>query len=243
MHLFLSPHADDVVLSCGGTLYQLTRRGESVEVITLMLGDVPPDMPASPFIQEHIIRWKLGPNPVPGRKHEDQQAVQLLGGEVHFGSFPDALYRTDGNGTALYPNLAALFGDINPRDPVLSQMSGVFGRDAVIYAPLGVGHHVDHQIVRNAVVNWKKRHPEVAVFFYEEYPYSANGDEVVQAARDTLGLPVIPIIQSLSQNALDAKVKATACYQSQISTFWNNTAVMAEAVRSYTERFWQPVEI
>jgi hypothetical protein len=62
-HLFLSPHMDDAVLSCGGLIYQLTQAGEAVTVISVMAGDVPPDVAISPFIEEHFRRWKLWPDP------------------------------------------------------------------------------------------------------------------------------------------------------------------------------------
>jgi LmbE family N-acetylglucosaminyl deacetylase len=250
-HLFLSPHMDDAVFSCGGLIYQLGQRGESVTVISVMAGDVPPDVTLSPFIEEHFRRWGLWPDPVPGRQAEDRRAVQRLGGGVRFGDLPDVLYRTDGRGSALCPDLKAMFGEIDPHDPVLAQMHQIAGwldPAAVIYAPLGAGHHVDHQLVRSAVLNWLRTRPEVAVFFYEEYPYSAEGADAVQAARNSLGEPTVPVVHSLSDEALEAKIQAIACYQSQISTFWDNVPEMAESVRQYAvqvghgrcaERLWQ----
>lgn len=43
-HLFLSPHFDDVALSCGGMIDQLIGAGATVEVWTIFSG-----FPASPF--------------------------------------------------------------------------------------------------------------------------------------------------------------------------------------------------
>ncbi len=37
--IFLSPHPDDAVLSCGGWIYQLAQDGERPIVITLFGGD------------------------------------------------------------------------------------------------------------------------------------------------------------------------------------------------------------
>lgn len=247
-HLFLSPHPDDAVLSCGGWIYQLARAGERVEVFTVMAGSMPPDMPLTSFIEEHVTRWGLGPDPVPGRQAEDRQAVAYLGGSVRFGPFPDLLYRTDGQGCVLYPDLGALFGAIHPADPVRSQeIAGWVGVPDVLYAPLGAGHHVDHQLVRDAALTWRRDHPEVAVFFYEEYPYSAKGVEVVQAALVALDKPAVPVLHSSDDVAIDARVRAIACYRSQISTFWDSPTTMGEAVRlyaaqvgagQYAERMW-----
>jgi LmbE family N-acetylglucosaminyl deacetylase len=252
-HLFLSPHMDDAVLSCGGLIYQLTQAGEAVTVISVMAGDVPPDVAISPFIEEHFRRWKLWPDPVSGRKTEDTHAVRSLGADLRFGDIPDALYRTDGQGVPLCPDLVTLFGDINPRDPVLEQMHKItdwLDPAATVYAPLGAGHHVDHQLVRNAVIHWLPTQPEVAVFFYEEYPYSAEGTDAIQAARHALGEPTVSVVHYVSDLALAAKIRAIACYQSQISTFWDDVPVMGRSVWKYAdqvgqgrraERLWQLV--
>jgi LmbE family N-acetylglucosaminyl deacetylase len=252
-HLFLSPHMDDAVLSCGGLIYQLTHAGEAVIVVSVMAGNVPPDVVISPFIEEHFRRWELWPDPVPERKTEDTQAVRSLGADVRFGDVPDALYRTDGQGVSMYPDLATLFGEIDPRDPVLEQMHKItdwLDPAATVYAPLGAGHHVDHQLVRNAVIRWLRAQPEVAVFLYEEYPYSAESAEAVQAACHALGELTVPVVHHMSGLALEAKIRAIACYRSQISTFWDDVLVMGESVWKYAyqvgqgrcaERLWRLV--
>jgi LmbE family N-acetylglucosaminyl deacetylase len=250
-HLFFSPHPDDAVLSCGGLIYQLTQAGETVGVFTVMSGPIPPDAMDKPFVQELVTRWNLGSDPVSGRKVEDQNAVQVLGGTVRFGTLPDAPYRSDAQGHPLYHDREALFGGINSHDPVLLRLDEITqpcDPAAVLYFPLGVGNHVDHLIVRNTLRDWWSAHAEVAVFFYEEYPYSATGDEAVQAARANLDLE--PVIHRLNEAAITAKIRAIACYPSQVSSFWDDVSVMAEAVKrhatqvgqgSYAERLWKPL--
>ena len=50
-HLFLSPHYDDIALSCGGTAALLARAGRDPEV-ALIFGDHPdPAAPLTPFAQ------------------------------------------------------------------------------------------------------------------------------------------------------------------------------------------------
>ena len=39
--IFLAPHLDDVVLSCGGQIFLETEAGNSVLVVTIMAGDPP----------------------------------------------------------------------------------------------------------------------------------------------------------------------------------------------------------
>ncbi|MBN1565897.1 MAG: PIG-L family deacetylase [Anaerolineae bacterium] len=259
-HIFLSPHMDDAVLSCGGLIAQLVQAGDSVTVFTLMAGAVPPDAPMTPFINEHFVRWAMVPDPVLGRHAEDRQSVTSLGGTLQLGDIPDALYRTNGLGVPFYPDLDRLFGAIHPHDPAVTRAAALIAAldpAATIYAPLGAGHHVDHQVVRKAVVDWLKlqsqittqRAAQVAVFFYEEYPYSADDTtQIVQTARDAFGHATHPVLHYLSEAALDAKINAIACYRSQISTFWDDIPAMAAATRryamqvgegTYAERLWQ----
>lgn len=251
-HLFISPHFDDAVLSCGGLIHRLVQQGELVRIFTVMAGAIPPDLPRTPFVEEHILRWALGPDPVSGRRDEDARAARLLGAGLEFGPFPDALFRTDGRGHPLYPDRAALFGDPNPHDHVPAQFGALalpMEAADVVYAPLGAGQHVDHVIVRNAVAAWAASRPQVAIFFYEEYPYSAKGADVIEAARAALGRPLVPDVRMLDETEVAARIAAVACHRSQTSSFWANDSVMAQAVRqyaasvgegTYAERLWKP---
>ncbi len=251
MHLFLSPHPDDAALSCGALIYRLAHGGASVCVLTVMAASPPPDMLPSAFVQEHLTRWGLGDDPAPARQSEDRCALAVLGAEVRLGTWPDALFRTDGQGHLLYTNLAQLFGVPHSHDPLLRALDTLIPTDATItalYAPLGVGGHVDHRLVRTAALRWAACRPKVAVFLYEEYPYSAAGVDKVQQARAAVPRPTVVQEFPMNEAALTAKVRAIACYRSQISTFWANNADMARAVRAYArqtekqhgaERLWR----
>jgi hypothetical protein len=97
---------------------------------------------------------------------------------------------------------------------------------------------------------WKMSHPEVAIFLYEEYPYTIQGFPAINAARAALKDETQPVTHHLHSEAVDAKIRAIANYESQISTFWPDLESMARAVRKaasgideshYAERLWQPV--
>lgn len=257
-HIFVSPHLDDAVLSCGGMIYKLVQSGASVQVITVMAGDLPAGGPRTPYIQEHIDRWQLGPNPAAGRRTEDQRALDRLGAEAVHLPFADLLWRTAADGTLLYPDQDAMFGTIHPEDPLnagKAVLASVIAPGATIYAPLGAGGHVDHQIVRDAALSWlgKTAFPPapLALFFYEEYPYSAQDTAAVERAQAALNRPVKPVLHRLSPVAIQAKIEAIACHASQVTTFWETAAAMGDAVRAYArtvgagdyaERLWQPIE-
>ena len=57
--IFLSTHFDDVVLSAGGMVWELVKRGEHVEIWTICAGDPPFDKPLSDYAQMLHIFWKL----------------------------------------------------------------------------------------------------------------------------------------------------------------------------------------
>ncbi len=63
MHLFLSPHPDDAVLSCGGLIHQLTQKGEPVTILTVMAGDPPDPLPDTPLVRELHQRRSSRQNP------------------------------------------------------------------------------------------------------------------------------------------------------------------------------------
>jgi hypothetical protein len=177
--------------------------------------------------------------------------VLFRSGTVRFGPLPDALFRTDGLGTNLYPDLAALFGSVHPADPALSQahlITAGLDETVTVYAPLGAGNHVDHQLVRDAVRVWQQKNARLAVFYYEEYPYSAGGTAVIEAARARLDGLSTAIRFYLDQSAMAAKIEAIMQYESQLSTFWKDGAAMGGAVRRYAtqmgagryaERLWK----
>lgn len=257
MHLFLSPHPDDAVLSCGSTIYDLVQGGESVVVWTLMAADVPISLPDNPLVQAIHQRWQAGTNPSHLRRDEDRAALQTLG--VHdsrFGEWLDCIYRTDEAGHALYTSDDAIFGPIHPDDPVHTAPFLLPTGVQALYIPLGAGNHVDHRLVRDkALANLPDG---VTVYAYEEYPYSAPTDEVyhshsgtqerlfgsraIQAALEQIQLSTTLQNYQLSENALSAKIAAIACYHSQLSTFWHDHDEMAQRVRAYAtevgERLW-----
>jgi hypothetical protein len=93
MHwIYLSPHFDDAVLSCGGLIAQQTRQGDTVEVWTLCAGDLPPG-PYTAFVEELHARWETAENTVVLRREEDRLACARLGATLRHFPIPDSVYR------------------------------------------------------------------------------------------------------------------------------------------------------
>ena len=256
MHLFLSPHLDDAVLSCGGTIAQLTAQGEAVTVLTTMAGDPPDPLPDTPIVADLHERWQAGYAPVTVRRREDEQALGQLGAKAVHWLLGDCVYRTaprDGQAVPLYPDEDSLWGVIQADDPVLEALrSRPTPAATTVYAPLGSRHHVDHRIVRDWGMWLKAQNPALELVFYEEYPYEVDAImELEQALAYFSPQKLLLDSRPIGDAAVTAKIRAIACYESQISTFWAGLDEMEARTRGSmmaagdgvpVERFWQLVE-
>jgi LmbE family N-acetylglucosaminyl deacetylase len=254
MYLFLSPHFDDAVLSCGATLHQLAASGTPVMVRTVMGGKPSANRIAdTPLTRELHARWASGDDPIQIRALEDETAVKSLGAQAdRLLNWTDCIYRVSSAGKPLYTTNESLFGEVHPDDraarliPTLVLPSHPMVR--VLYAPLGIGNHVDHQIVRNWALELRKQYHWLALKFYEEYPYSEDKQAISRAseffAAYSSPIPLKLETVALSEADVNAKVAAIRHYRSQISTFWANEAEMETAVQAALVRGEQgePVE-
>src|SRR5437764_2009359 len=96
-HLFLSPHLDDAVLSCGGTIADLVAGGEDVSALTFFAGQGVP--PFAPLATELHACWGSPPDVVKLRRAEDVAALARLGASALHEDVPDAIYRRDQDGS------------------------------------------------------------------------------------------------------------------------------------------------
>jgi LmbE family N-acetylglucosaminyl deacetylase len=235
--VYLSPHLDDAVLSCGGRIWQQAQAGERVIVATVFAGDPDPGAPLSPFAQELHALWGHSTDAASKRREEDIAALALLRAEAVHWPYADCIYRQASDGRFFYSDGASLWGEIDPTENGLiaelaTRLAALsLTQDSAIYAPLGVGRHVDHRIVRRAA-----EFSGHALTYYEDFPYAQNSEavEAVLAKGEWRAE-----LAMLSEEALEAKIAAIACYRSQISTFWSDTAEMAAAVRTFAERYWK----
>jgi len=255
-HIFLAPHLDDAVLSCGGTIAMLARKGESTAVITVFASSLPANSMLSAFASQLHAGWQASAgsragfaDPPAVRRREDINALRVLSPDIqviHLGGL-DCIYRVHPEtGRALYDSEEAIFSEVDPADPAVEALRYVppFPEGLRLYAPLGVGNHVDHQIVRDAVGGWSL--PPGAVHYYEDYPYAHDraAVEVALAAWNARHEPALRLeLAVLDEDALETKVAAVAEYASQIGTFWESFDAMASALRAHTARvggesFW-----
>lgn len=235
-HIVLSPHLDDAALSCGGMIAGLAAAGRPVLVVNICSGSPAPGAAHSPFADVLHARWGLpADEAVRLRLAEDEAALETLGADSYQLDQLDAIYRMP----EAYTSDAALFGAVAPGDalaetlrPLLEALAARLPT-AIFYAPLGAGHHVDHQATYAAAAALARA--GTAVAFYEDFPYVAQ-DGALEARLSELGgaSRFLPVVTSID-GALPRKIGAIEAYRSQISSLFADNAAMAGAVTAYAE--------
>lgn len=179
VHVYLSAHLDDAVLSCGGLIHRQASLGQRPLVVTLFGGPPPADIPLSDFAQSVHARWRDPAGLVPARWAEDQAALAILGADYLRLNYLDCIYRGRGRADErgwYYASEQALFGEVHPAEQGLpAELAATLsefipsGGDVTVYAPLTVGNHVDHQLTFTAAHILRAQGWQVQ--FYEDYPY------------------------------------------------------------------------
>jgi LmbE family N-acetylglucosaminyl deacetylase len=186
--LFLSPHLDDAVLSCAA-LIEAVRSTCPVTVATLFTAATSPPhtLAARSFLRQCGAADAAGL--FGARRSEDRDVLAELGVEhLHLGE-TDALFRQRDGGRvgerlgALLPELAHRYptyrydiakgrvarGDRAMIDALVARVGGLIRSTGarVVFAPVGVGRHVDHLITRSVGVR-----QQVAAIYYSDFPYN-----------------------------------------------------------------------
>lgn len=220
-------------------------------ILTVTAGDPSPSTVDTPKIQDLHQRWQAGETPTAARRREDEEAARTLGAQIIHLPIGDCVYRTARKGDVvipLYPSEESLFGEVHPDDSALETLlTTSIPQTDVLYVPLGVGHHVDHQITRDWGLELKRQHPSLAMKLYEEYPY-VNDKAAIERALSFYAPKTLTVESRILEDVdVMAKVQAIACYRSQISTFWKSLDAMEQATRlsmleagngTLVERYW-----
>lgn len=252
-HIFLSPHFDDVVYSCGGTLGVQVYTGLHPLVITVFGGAPPASTVLSPYALE--VHRSMGFRHdagavVKARRQEDANALNYLQADYLWLDYLDAIYR----GTPpYYTSQAQLMGsDVHPGDlwidrELAQNLVALHERlpDTVWYAPLGVGGHIDHQIVSSAIDRLIQRGANVKL--YEDFPYVLS-ENALQERLKFFGNTLEPAYVEMSE-MLPLRQEAASMYASQVDANFENKAAMLRLMDTYThsirpvqtvhlERYW-----
>jgi LmbE family N-acetylglucosaminyl deacetylase len=230
--------------------------------ITVFTAPAPEGVPLSTFAAGMHEEWeRAGDTSVKAinevRRDEERAAMRLLGLEPVWLDLPDAPYRRGAAGDYLYNDNSQLMGTpareekhelatvIARKISRIASEQGPRGRVRV-FAPLGVGGHVDHQIVFAAA---RRLGPRFGVLSYEDFPYVLR-EGALRSRLEELGLPVQPRVMLIS-DLIGVKIASIARYKSQLDTLFESSEAMPGTVRAYSqsvagsatqaqyaERFW-----
>lgn len=225
---FISPHLDDVVLSCSGAI-----TAGSVIVTVFASGPRPVDsLPA----------WDLRCGFAPGddvsliRHREDDAALAMLGARGERLNFWPNQYRAPAPARfARVEHWIVRFArrpesELDERlvDQVASDLASVLDRVDLPtwYAPLGVGH-LDHRITSAAVLRLARAAPERQWILYEDLPYARQGARLLESAHRRVAEAgyVLTEAPPVPQISPAVKRSAVACYASQVKALGSSLEV------------------
>lgn len=235
LHVYLSPHLDDALYSCGGLICRQRQAGEPVAVLNLCAG-VPQYAGISPFARSYHARWGDPGDMVAARRAEDRQALTALGVRAVYLDTLDGIYRSLDD-KPVYPDLEALFSSPHPTDadrlPHFWAQQALElvapGQAARFYAPLAVGGHVDHVLARLAGLELAGQTPEV--WFYEDFPHAEDtaAFEKIRQEMNLNGWRTRTILIDVQD-----KIKAMQGYGTQTGMIFGDVAGMKRRVKAFT---------
>ena len=208
--LFISPHLDDAVFSCGGTMAKMAESGWRTILCTVFTKSV-----VNP--KGFALRCQLDKNLAPEvdymklRRAEDSCAARILNvAETLHLNFSEAPHRG-------YDSAPELFAGVKSGDEIWKPIAEHFAlldevhEPEIVFAPQGLGNHCDHLQTIEAAL---KSFDEKKISWYYDTPYSIRQPEAQKYRR----LP--PMLKQQSQDIsayLNAKIEACAAYRSQIN--------------------------
>ena len=227
--LFISPHLDDVAFSCGGTLAKLLRANLTSVVCTIFTASV--DDPRGFALRCQTDKGLASEiDYMLLRRAEEAEFAHVIGGaKLRHLAFREAPHRGYESAAELFAGerlddevwreiveeLKSLAGELNPR---------------VVFAPQGLGNHVDHLQTIRAV---RAANLNAPILWYRDTPY---------AIRDADAAPTPLLPDNLSQLALDideeieAKIKGCIAYTTQIGFQFGGADALREKLFDFHRR-------
>ncbi|HWQ59774.1 MAG TPA: PIG-L family deacetylase [Candidatus Fimivivens sp.] len=183
----VSPHLDDAILSCGNLMSYLSDKTD-VGVLTVFseAGDFPYTLSARAFLRQ--CGFSDADRLFAARRDEDRSVLRGIGVSWKHLGYSDAMFRKRKVGrvrkllgmflsecTHAYPTYRfhVTKGRIAPADSVLmndvlTRIRGLAGEleNPVLFFPLGLGRHVDHELLHQLGLQYSGN-----VIFYSDFPY------------------------------------------------------------------------
>jgi LmbE family N-acetylglucosaminyl deacetylase len=250
--VILSPHLDDAALSCGGLLHALRGRISTL-VVSISCGSLRvrnPDGSSKVSSRKGHVSSRI-------RRLEDIAAMHSVDTDFVHLSFADGIYRRSPlTGRLIYRNererwVAPRVDDMAHIEElylVLRRLCLDLGR-LLLISPLGIGHHVDHQIAAQVAVRMAATHAGAELLFYEDFPYVADprvGRGDMDDPLKALGrLKLTPVQRLVLPVDVPAKMVLLRHYATQVPPLFGDDEGMRTRIASHThdslpcESYWQ----
>ena len=223
--LVLSPHLDDAAFSCGGTMARLADAGWRVCLATAFTRSI---HPAHGFALACQLDKGLPPDVdyMALRREEDRAAAAALDvSDLRWLDLPEAPHRG-------YPDAPALFGPAHADDDIWRSLAALIAdlvgelEPAVVFAPQGLGNHVDHRQMIRALGHAA---PHTPLAFYRDTPYALR---IPSASPNVAASGHVMSCVGIEQ-ALERKVAAACAYSSQVGFQFGGPEAAASALRTF----------
>ncbi len=226
-YIYLSPHLDDAVLSCGGMIFQQRKADIDVEIWNWMSGIPADDLPLSDLARTVHAGWELASvkEVYAARLAEDRLAAARVDASLRYFNFLDCIYRQADDGSFLYPDeifVPPQASDNHLVDEIATKINENLRSDDVLVSPLGIGNHPDHVIVRRAAE--QTGHP---LRYYADIPYTLWYPE----QRATITVDMDADVFTISEGELMIWQEAVAAYASQLTVLFGGEEMMKNALR------------
>jgi LmbE family N-acetylglucosaminyl deacetylase len=221
--LAISPHSDDVAFSLGA--YLLGQCAVShIQLVTVFS--------ISKSTTDEIIKDSAVISEI--RKAEDSRFVESLGQamRVVWLDREDAPLRLHIPDEAVF-NFEPPYIDLSEVWYVLNKVKVEYGSFDLLLAPMALGCHIDHVIVRNTAL--KLLEEGLPVVFYEDLPYAADFSlaEIDEHAEQlgSLAGKKLELFTIETGMTIGKKIALLSCYRSQMDSRTESR------VRSHADRF------
>lgn len=232
-HVYLSPHLDDAILSCGSLINKQKRHKESVLIITIFAGipqkDYKLSRSISKFIKESGSRSST--DFCRTRIKEDIDAIKLLNISFKHLNFLDAIYRKNLLGDFFYANFSKIFSIYADKSDIVKEsiyrvIKGDLKETSIIYCPISIGKHIDHIITRQ-VGNLLESQGQNILFYEDIYTLDYNVNLYLRRyERDLIKYNKY----SVSNNDLIMHERAINCYKTQIKGLIRGTKMSVKGM-------------
>jgi LmbE family N-acetylglucosaminyl deacetylase len=239
--IFISPHLDDAVLSCGQLIMHLRKLEKKIRIITVFT-KASADT-TTPQAREFVELCGYGDASklFADRKKEDRAVADYIGIKINHWAFLDAAWRKGVDNKPIYPNGESQFsGKISGKDNMLineisSKLKLMFSNQKdkyLILAPLSIGGHADHVIIREII-----RKMNCPKLFWEDFPYDTNRKFLRTFFHKNKKFSYLCKLCSLS---FSKKEKAIRFYKSQIHQLFPSGRIPHISERYYFARNSKP---